>query len=60
MILDDRKLECNRQLLEAEKRKAELEQILAVKQTECVRDLGEKMYCEIINFLRSKLNVRIK
>ncbi|CAD8081737.1 unnamed protein product [Paramecium sonneborni] len=56
LCIDNKKMDLNKQLLEAEQRKMELEQFLLIKRKECIQDLGQKLFEEVINFLRAKLN----
>ncbi|CAK70029.1 unnamed protein product (macronuclear) [Paramecium tetraurelia] len=56
LCIDNKKMDLNKQLLEAEQRKMELEQFLLIKRKECIQDLGQKLFEEVINFLRTKLN----
>ncbi|CAD8061824.1 unnamed protein product [Paramecium primaurelia] len=56
LCVDNKKMDLNKQLLEAEQRKMELEQFLQIKRKECIQDLGQRLFEEVINFLRTKLN----
>ncbi|CAD8161368.1 unnamed protein product [Paramecium pentaurelia] len=56
LCIDNKKMDLNKQLLEAEQRKMELEQFLQIKRKECIQDLGQRLFEEVINFLRTKLN----
>ncbi|CAK80352.1 unnamed protein product (macronuclear) [Paramecium tetraurelia] len=56
LCVDNKKMDLNKQLLEAEQRKMELEQFLQIKRKECIQDLGQRLFEEVINFLRAKLN----
>lgn len=56
-VLDSAKLELSKRILEREKRKTELQMLMQAKVRECVRELGQHKFEEIIDFFRVKLNV---